>query len=86
VSVLRYLSVIALVGVLSVVTVADHVERTRLGYEVSDLESELERLRAEETAARLSYEQAAVPERLCEVAVELEVADAAELRDLTGAR
>jgi hypothetical protein len=86
VSVLRYLSVIALVGALAIVTVAQHVDRTRLSYEVSELEDELERARVEETTARLAYEEAAVPEGLSEVAVRLEVARAEELRDLTGAR
>jgi hypothetical protein len=86
VSLLRYLSLIALVGALALATVAGHVERTRLGYEVSELEDELARLQAEETAARLAYEQAVVPERLVEAAARLEVARPDELRDLTGAR
>ena len=81
---LRYLLVIALVGVLSILTVAEHVERTRLGYAIRELEGERSRLQEEEKAARLAYERAVVPERLVERAVTLRVATEAELAALTG--
>lgn len=84
-SALRYLLVIALVGVLAVLTVAEHVERTRLGYEVRALEEERARLVEEEKVRRLEYEQAVVPERLVERARALGVASDAELSALTGA-
>ncbi|MBX3467474.1 MAG: hypothetical protein KF878_11335 [Planctomycetes bacterium] len=84
-SALRYLLVIALVGVLAVLTVAEHVERTRLGYEVRALEEERARLVEEEKVRRLEFEQAAVPERLVERARALDVAGQAELEALTGA-
>jgi hypothetical protein len=85
VSALRYLLVIALVGVLAVLTVAEHVERTRLGYEVRALEEERARLVEEEKVRRLEYEQAVVPERLVERAKALGVASEQELAALTGA-
>lgn len=84
-SALRYLLVIALVGVLAVLTVAEHVERTRLGYEVRALEEERARLVEAEKVRRLEYEQAVVPERLVERARALGVASDAELGALTGA-
>lgn len=84
-SALRYLLVIALVGTLAVLTVAEHVERTRLGYEVRALEEERARLVEEEKARRLEWEQAAVPERLVERARALGVASDQELAALTGA-
>ncbi len=84
-SALRYLLVIALVGVLAVLTVAEHVERTRLGYEVRALEEERARLVEEEKLRRLEYEQAVVPERLVERARALGVAKDEELAALTGA-
>lgn len=77
--VLRYLLVIALAGFLAILTVAEHVERTRLGYAVRALETERAQLLEEEKAARLAYEQAVVPERLVARAVELGVATADEL-------
>jgi hypothetical protein len=85
-SALRYLLVIALVGALAVLTVAEHVERTRLGYEVRALEEERARLIEDEKQARLDYEQALAPERLVERARALKVASDAELASLTGAR
>lgn len=84
-SALRYLLVIALVGVLAVLTVAEHVERTRLGYEVRALEEERARLVEEEKSCRLEYEQAVVPERLAERARALGIASDVELSAFTGA-
>jgi hypothetical protein len=81
---LRYLLVIALVGVLSILTVTEHVERTRLGYAIRELERERGRLAEEEKAARMAYERAVVPERLVERAVTLKVASRPELAALTG--
>jgi len=83
---LRYLLVIALVGFLALKTVGEHVERTRLGYQVRTLERERTRLAEEEKAARLRYEQAAVPERLVARAASLDVAPSAELDSLLGVR
>jgi hypothetical protein len=81
---LRYLLVIALVGVLAVLTVAEHVERTQLGYSVRILEKDRARLVEEQKAARLAYEQAVVPERLVKRAAALKVATPTELATLTG--
>ena len=81
---LRYLLVIALVGALAILTVAEHVERTRLGYAIRDLEQERSRLREEEKASRLSYERAVVPERLLERASALGVGANGELEALAG--
>ena len=82
---LRYLLVIALVGVLAILTVAEHVERTRLGYAIRAHEKHKAQLLEEEKAARLAYERAVVPERLVERAEALGVASAQELAVLTGA-
>jgi hypothetical protein len=82
---LRYLLVIALVGTLALLTVGEHVDRTRLGYELRELERERARLAEEEKTARLAYEQAVTPERLRERAEELKVADPRELAVLLGA-
>ncbi len=82
---LRYVLVIALVGALAVLTVAEHVEQTRLGYAARELEERRARLVEDEKAARLAYERAVVPERLVERAVALGVARAEDLRALTGA-
>lgn len=84
-SALRYLLVIVLVGLLAVLTVAEHVDRTRLGYEVRALEEERTRLIEEEKSCRLTYEQAIAPERLVERARALGVASDDELKALTGA-
>ena len=81
---LRYLLVIALVGTLALLTVAEHAERTRLGYAMRELERERSRLLEEEKSSRLAYEQAVVPEQLVERARVLGVASAAELDALTG--
>lgn len=81
---LRYLLVIALVGALSILTVAEHVRRTQLGYSVRTLEKDRSRLLEEQKGARLAYEQAVVPERLVKRATALKVATPAELATLTG--
>ncbi|RMG19287.1 MAG: hypothetical protein D6731_00045 [Planctomycetota bacterium] len=81
----RYLLVIVLVGVLSLLTVSEHVERTRLGYAIRELERERARLREEEKAALLAYEQAVVPELLVRRAAALGVAGPDELAALVGA-
>jgi hypothetical protein len=81
---LRYLLVIALVGFLALLTVSEHVDRTRLGYSIRDLEQEQGRLVEEQKAARLAYEQAVVPERLVERSAALKVATPAELASVTG--
>ena len=83
---LRYLLVIALVGTLALATVGEHVDRTRLGYELRELERERARLAEEEKTARLAYEQAVVPEQLRERAEELKVAEPSELAVLLGSR
>lgn len=83
---LRYLLVIALVGILAIMTVAEHVERTRLGYAIRVKEKEKAQLLEEEKAARLAYERAVVPERLVERAEALGIASPEELAALTGAR
>ena len=80
----RYLLVIALVGLLSVLTVGEHVERTRLSYSIRELERERARLLEEQKQARLAYERAVVPERLIERATALGIASADELQALTG--
>ena len=85
-SALRYLLVIALVGTLAILTVGEHVDRTRLGYELRELEQERARLNEREKSARLAYEQAVVPERLRERAEALKVAEPSELSALLGAR
>lgn len=85
-SALRYLLVIALVGVLALLTVADHVERTRLGYDLRALEERRGRLLEEEKAARLAYERAAIPEKLMVRAEALGVARRADLLALAGRR
>jgi len=81
----RYLLVVALVGALAILTVAEHVERTKLGYEIRELEEERDRLAEEEKTARLAYEQAAVPERLVDRAVALGVVEPGDVEGLTGA-
>lgn len=81
---LRYVLMILLVGALALLSVAEHVERTRLGYELRGLEERRDRLREEEQARRLASERALVPERLIERAVALRVAPEAELRALAG--
>ncbi|MBL4849462.1 MAG: hypothetical protein JKY65_28365 [Planctomycetes bacterium] len=83
---LRYLLVIALVGTLALLTVGEHVDRTRLGYELRELERERARLAEEEKTAELAFEQAVVPEQLRDRAEELKVAEPAELAVLLGAR
>lgn len=85
-SALRYLLVIALVGVLALLTVADHVDRTRVGYDLRGLEERRARLLEEEKAARLAYERAAVPDRLMVRAEALGVAKRADLLALAGRR
>lgn len=82
---LRYLLVIVLVSVLALLTVAEHVKRTQLGYEVRKLERERARLVEEQKAARLAYEQAVVPERLVERGTALGVGEPRELKALVGA-
>ncbi|MGE0712476.1 MAG: hypothetical protein AB7N76_01355 [Planctomycetota bacterium] len=77
---LRYVSVIVLVGALALATVSEHVERTRLGYELRKLEQERVRLVERRKAARLAYERAVVPEHLRERAAALGVASEAELK------
>jgi hypothetical protein len=86
VAALRYLLVIALVLVLALLAVADHVERTQLGYDVRALEEERARLVEDEKMARLDYERAVVPERLVARGVALHIAPEAELLALTGVR
>jgi hypothetical protein len=81
---LRYLLVIVLVGLGALLTVAEHVDRTRLGYSIRELEQEQGRLVETEKAARLAYEQAVVPERLVERAEALKVASPDELASVTG--
>lgn len=83
---LRYLLVIALLGVLSILTVAEHVKRTRLGYEVRRLEQRRARLLEERKAAQLAYERAVVPEQLIVQARALGVAEPSELQALSGVR
>ena len=80
----RALLVIALVGLLALLTVADHVERTKLGYEARQLEERRARLVEEEKAARLAWERAVVPERLVERAEALGIAGKPELLALVG--
>ena len=83
---LRYLLVIALLGVLSILTVAEHVKRTQIGYEVRKLEQRRARLLEERKAAQVAFEQAVVPEQLIQRSGALGVADPAELRALSGVR
>jgi hypothetical protein len=83
---LRYVLVIALVGGLALATVSEHVERTRLGYDLRKTERERVRLLEKRKAARLGYERAVAPERLQKRAQALGVASEAELRTLAGAR
>ena len=85
-SVLRYLLVIALIGLLALLSVTEHVERTRVGYSIRKLEREQSELLEEQKAAELLYERAVVPERLLERAADLRVADSAELQALVGAQ
>lgn len=82
----RYVLLILLVGALALCTVSEHVERTRLGYELRGLEERRDRLREEEQARRLAHERALVPERLVERAVALGIAPEPELRGLVGVR
>lgn len=65
-SVLRYLLVIGMIGALALITVAEHAERTRIGFALRELETERARLTEEEKAARLAFERAVVPEQLLE--------------------
>lgn len=83
---LRYILVIVLVGVLAALTVAEHTERTRLGYELRKLERERVKLIEQRKAARLGYEQRVVPEHLRDRAEALGVASEAELNALVGER
>ena len=82
----RYVLLILLVGALALCTVAEHVERTRLGYELRGLMERRDRLREEEEARRLAVERALVPERLVERGVALGLAPEVELRALVGAQ
>ncbi len=72
-SVLRYLLVIGVIGGLALITVAEHAERTRIGFALRELETERARLAEEEKTARLAFEQAVVPERLLERAAAIGV-------------
>lgn len=83
--VVRYLLVIVLVGTLATCTVNEHVKRVQIGYEVRALEKERGRLQEERKASQLAWERAAVPERLVERAVVLDVAERPALEALTGA-
>ncbi len=78
----RYLLVIGLIGCLALLTVAEHAERTRIGYALRELETERARLAEEEKAARLAYERAVVPEGLLERAAAVAVGTPAELQGL----
>ena len=77
------MSMIVLVGMLALLTVREHVERTQLGYDVRALEEQRLRLLEEVKTARLEYEQTAVTERIIERAVALQVAGRAELEALS---
>lgn len=81
---LRYVLVIALVSALALLTVSEHVKRTKIGYELRTLDKERVRLREVKKAAQLDYERAVVPERLRERAAELEIASPTELTALAG--
>lgn len=85
--VVRYLLVIALLGVLAILTVAEHVERTRLGYEVRELEREVRKLEERRKSSVMAYERACAPERVIDRAEALHVVGVSELDSLRrGAR
>jgi hypothetical protein len=75
----RIVALLAVATGVAIATVHDHVRRTRLGYEVRDLEKKRRDLLELRRLRRVERERAAAPERVIARATELGVAPKAEL-------
>jgi hypothetical protein len=84
-NVLRYFAFLSGALALGILTVSEHVEQVRLGYEIRRLERSEQRLRQERKARQLIWERHAALESLAKRAEALGLIDAAELEALLSA-
>lgn len=78
----QYLCIVVCLVGLGLYTVADHVERVRVGYEIRRLEHEQRRLKEELKTRRLMWERRAAAETVAQRAVALKVLEETQVRDL----
>lgn len=78
----KYLCLVLALVSLGVITVTEHVERVRVGYELRQLEREKRQLKQELKTRRMIWERLVAPEAVARRAVELQVISQAELETL----
>ena len=81
-SVHQYLCIVISLVALGLTTVAEHVERVRIGYEVRRLEKEHRRLKQELKTRRLMWERFAAAETVIKRAVELRLVQKEDIEAL----
>ncbi|MDF1662326.1 MAG: hypothetical protein P1V97_11170 [Planctomycetota bacterium] len=81
-TVYQYLCIVVCLVGLGLTTVAEHVQRVRIGYEVRRLEKEHRRLKQERKTRRLMWERLAAAETVSKRSIDLKIVRAEDIEAL----
>lgn len=81
-TVYQYLCIVVCLVGLGLTTVAEHVQRVRIGYEVRRLEKEHRRLKQERKTRRLMWERLAAAETVSKRSIDLQIARPEDIQTL----